>query len=293
MRRRCIEILDIDQTKVQALNEPDDNDEYPLYTHEYIHVHSCGVSSQVYHEFSRPDGSPDYMLNMIADGSIHYNVGDSPDGETFLATKGSIIIYKPLEPQYLTEMTQNITRYWVHFLGFGIPQILNECHLSEGRFYKVKDIKNLEEIFLKILAEVQSSSEYKIIKCNAYLLDLLSETARLIDNGSHCDKLSAQLAPALKIINTQYRKSLNIDELAAICYMSKYHFIRAFKEHTGCTPYSYLTNVRINAAKNLLKNTNIKVGNISDAVGISNQLYFSKIFKKHTGKSPNEYRYGK
>lgn len=289
-----MEILDIDQTKVQALNEPDDNDEYPLYMHEYMHVHSCGVSSQSSHEFSRPDGSPDYMLNMIADGSIHYNVSDSPSEETFLATKGNLVIYKPLEPQYMTEMTQNITRYWIHFVGFGIPQILDECHLSKGRFYKVKNIKYLEEIFLKILAEMQSPSEYKIIKCNSYLLDLLSEMARLIDNDHHYNKqINTQLAPALKIINTQYKKTLNIDELAAMCYMSKYHFIRAFKEHTGCTPYSYLTNVRINAAKDLLKNTNINVGNISDAVGISDNLYFSKLFKKHTGKAPKEYRNGK
>lgn len=289
-----MEILDIDQTKVQALNEPDDNDEYPLYMHEYMHVHSCGVSSQYFNEFSRTDGSPDYMINMIAEGSVRYNTSDSPNGETFLATKGNIIIYKPSEPQYLTDMTQNITRYWVHFLGFGIPQILDECHLNKERFYKVKNIKNLEEIFLKILAEAQSSSEYKVIKCNAYLLDLLSEMARLIDNGPHYDKqMSSQLTPALKIINTQYKKALNIDELASICYMSKYHFIRAFKEQTGCTPYSYLTNVRINIAKDLLKNTNINVGNISDAVGISDNLYFSKLFKKHTGKSPKEYRKGK
>ncbi len=287
---RCVPISDFDFSKVQGLNEPD-HDEYAMCAGNYIHVHSCGVSSCVAHDFCRPDGSLDYMLNMVAEGSLHYNIHDTADGDTFKATKGSIVIYRPGEPQFLTKVSPNITRYWIHFLGFGAQKTLEQCHLDEARFYKVKDVNALEEIFLKILSEVQSTSEYKIVKCNAYLLDLLSEIARLIENGPHYDKqLNERLAPALKVINTQYRKNLNIEELASLCYMSKYHFIRAFKDYTGCTPYSYLTNVRINVAKDLLRNSNIKIGNISDAVGIPDQLYFSKLFKRHTGKSPNEFR---
>lgn len=286
----CFKISEIDLTKVQALNEPD-HDECNMHGNNYIHVHSCGISSQEHRYFSRPTGSPDYMLNMVAEGSLYYNCDDDKDGDTYLATKGSIVIFKPGEPQYLTNSSPDITRYWVHFLGYGAQHILEECHLDKERFYKVKYVKSLEELFLKTLSEIQSMSDYKAIKCNAYLLDLLSEIARLIDSGAHYDKqLNVRLAPVLKMINTQYRKDLNLDELANLCYMSKYHFIRAFKDCTGYTPYSYLTNVRINVAKDLLKNSSVKIGNISDAVGIPDQLYFSKLFKKHTGKSPNEYR---
>lgn len=71
----CFKISEIDLTKVQALNEPD-HDECNMYGNNYIHVHSCGISSQEHRCFSRPTGSPDYMLNMVAEGSLYYNCDD-------------------------------------------------------------------------------------------------------------------------------------------------------------------------------------------------------------------------
>ncbi len=275
----------------QFLNEPDD-DENLILTRDYIHVHSCGVANSLKgHTFSRENGTPDYMLNFIADGSFVYNNDKTGISEYYKAEKGAVIIYKPNESQMFSGLDYKATRYWIHFLGYGVSKLLSDCNLNDKRFYEVSNVKPIEQIFLKIINEMQSSNEYKFIKCNSYLLDLLSEIARLIHNNNvNNGQLVKQLSPAINTITTCYQKNIDIEDLASRCLMSKYHFIRSFKTLTGLTPYAYLTNVRITAAKDLLKSTNIKIGSIADSVGIPDQLYFSKLFKKHAGLTPSEYR---
>ena len=275
----------------QFTNETDD-DEYLILNRDYIHVHSCGVSdSHKGHTFSRNDGTPDYMLNFIAEGSFVYNNDSTGISKHYKAEKGTVVIYKPNESQMFSGLSHKATRYWIHFLGYGVEELLSDCNLDKKRFYKVSNIKPIEQIFLKIINEMQSANEYKFIKCNSYLLDLLSEISRLVhNNGATNGQMVKQLSPAISTINTCYQKNIDIEDLASRCLMSKYHFIRSFKALTGLTPYAYLTNVRITAAKDLLKSTNIKIGSIADSIGIPDQLYFSKLFKKHTGLTPSEYR---
>lgn len=67
-------------------------------------------------------------------------------------------------------------------------------------------------------------------------------------------------------------------------------FIRCFKDFTGSSPQAYLTDMRIEQAKDLLSNTSFQIAEIAELVGYSDPLYFSRIFKKKTGYSPNEYK---
>ena len=71
---------------------------------------------------------------------------------------------------------------------------------------------------------------------------------------------------------------------------NKDHFRRVFKEYTGTTPVEYLTKLRINCAKNMLKNRDgRKIKEVAFESGFSDYLYFAKVFKKYTGKTPGEY----
>lgn len=71
----------------------------------------------------------------------------------------------------------------------------------------------------------------------------------------------------------------------------KDYFRRCFKEATGKTPTQYLTELRINRAKQLLSdNKMFSVSSIAENCGFSDSLYFSTCFKKHVGVSPLNYR---
>jgi transcriptional regulator GlxA family with amidase domain len=72
--------------------------------------------------------------------------------------------------------------------------------------------------------------------------------------------------------------------------MSKYHFIRVFKETTGVSPMKHLLSVRLSAAKALLRRTDLSVQEIAKEVGYENALTFSRVFKNSEDIAPSEYR---
>lgn len=279
--------------ELYALNEPDES--YPLVQHQkdYIHVHSCGIYPNIETEFSRSGGSPDYMLTFIAKGSAYFNAGDTANGPFAKVDNGGVVIYKPHEPQYLKNFSPVISRCWIHFLGYGIPELLKTCRLDTQRFYTVMDTQKIEMMFLTIIKEMQSGLEFREIKCNAHLIDLLSEIARQNKTNAkkHNNILHIRLSPAMDTINTQYHSDLSVEALAELCGLSKYHFIRLFKSYTNLSPHAYLTRLRVNCSKELLLSTDMKIGSIAEAVGFKDPLYFSKVFSKYTGKTPLEYRH--
>lgn len=73
-------------------------------------------------------------------------------------------------------------------------------------------------------------------------------------------------------------------------HINESYFSRTFKKECGNSVISYITNLRINKAKELLATSNLKTFEISEAVGIHDPAYFSVLFKKNTGMSPKAYR---
>lgn len=94
----------------------------------------------------------------------------------------------------------------------------------------------------------------------------------------------------LEYIEKNIDKKLTIDELAEICRMSKYHFIRKFKKVYSETPYGYISRVKVNKAKALLLSSNHTVDEISILVGFNDTNTFIRSFKKYTGETPHRYR---
>lgn len=95
----------------------------------------------------------------------------------------------------------------------------------------------------------------------------------------------------LHFIQENYRDSgLSLDSLADEFHLSRTYISRLFKEHVEDNFIDYLINIRIEAAKRLLKDKSIKINDISDAVGYTYSRSFTRTFKKYTGLTPTEYR---
>jgi AraC-like DNA-binding protein len=101
-----------------------------------------------------------------------------------------------------------------------------------------------------------------------------------------------ELEATVHYFNESFAKDICIEEYAKNQHMSVCWFIRSFKRYMGVTPMQYITSIRINKAKELLKNTNYSIQEISGLVGYENPLYFSRIFRKQIGCSPSGYRKG-
>jgi len=87
-----------------------------------------------------------------------------------------------------------------------------------------------------------------------------------------------------------YADPLDLDALAAIAGLSKFHFQRLFKATYGRTPAAYVSERRIERAQDLLRATNLTVTEVCHAVGFSSLGSFSTRFRDLVGETPSEFQ---
>ncbi len=95
---------------------------------------------------------------------------------------------------------------------------------------------------------------------------------------------------AREYMDERYHLPLQLDQIAQQAFFSPYHFLRLFREAFQCTPHQYLTERRIEKAKQLLKGSALSVTEICFEVGFQSLGSFSSLFHKHAGQSPSLYR---
>jgi transcriptional regulator GlxA family with amidase domain len=91
-------------------------------------------------------------------------------------------------------------------------------------------------------------------------------------------------------LQDHYDKPLNIEALAHQFDLSVRSLNRRFKDASQQTPKQYIQDLRVDAAKELLRKTNLSIGDIATHVGYQDVSYFSEIFKRKMGSNPKLYR---
>lgn len=91
-------------------------------------------------------------------------------------------------------------------------------------------------------------------------------------------------------IDRHYEMPLNLEQLATVAGVSKFHFVRCFEAAYGDTPMRYLTRRRIERAQDLLRNANLTVTEVCMLVGFASLGSFSSRFRQVVGESPAAYR---
>jgi AraC family transcriptional regulator, arabinose operon regulatory protein len=269
------------------------NDDENIVDTQYdISINSCGRYELVKRkEFKtvRPGGREDFQLFYVARGMAIFSF----NGEEKVANEGSIALYLPGEDQsycYSSETSPVI--YWLHFSGFNAIKLLEENGLSNGSIFSVGIKNDLSLIFDKIIKELQLAQGKYFELCNLYIKELFTLCSRyLIEAASATFKQNIILEEAIKYFNQNFNTCINIKEYANSSNISCCWFIRSFRKYTGTTPTQYITNIRINKAKNLLHSSSFTISEIADLIGYQNPLYFSRIFKKNVGLAPVDYRH--
>lgn len=85
-------------------------------------------------------------------------------------------------------------------------------------------------------------------------------------------------------------KKIKLAEAADSVMISERTLIRHFKKKLGITPHAYLQGIRIDSAKNMLRETNLRIGKVAERVGYSDVAFFQQVFRNHVGVSPTVFR---
>ncbi|MBO5050865.1 MAG: helix-turn-helix transcriptional regulator [Clostridia bacterium] len=110
------------------------------------------------------------------------------------------------------------------------------------------------------------------------------------EQGNHYTCTDDIVSGCIDFLEKNYSTKIHLDELANHFHISKQWLISKFKKHVKKTPIQYLQDIRLQYGKELLRDTDLPVGEIAAACGFENVYYFSSSFKRSIGLSPLEYR---
>ena len=150
------------------------------------------------------------------------------------------------------------------------------------------NLPQLEDAYFR--SRAVSAEQYRAV---VRLLEIFAEHFSLIVNQialHECNRDSRIVRRAKDYIADHKFDAIKLEQIARALNVSKFHFCRRFKLETGLTFVEYLSRGRIEQAKLLLHNKNMRVSEIAYEVGFQSLTHFNRTFRKLVGSSPTEYR---
>jgi len=125
------------------------------------------------------------------------------------------------------------------------------------------------------------------------LLSIFGQHISILSNQILMQRASAEppaIARAKQFIQEHQSEDLSLGLVAKAVNMSVFYFCKMFKKTIGLNFTDYVSRVRVEKAKNLLLNRNLRISEIAYEVGFQSLTHFNRIFKKVAGQSPTDYR---
>ena len=238
----------------------------------------------------------EYIIYLVRQGEMYL----SEDNVRYHLTPGDFLILDP-DKIHVGERATHCEYYYIHF---------QDASMKKN---KMTNEQTTEIILRKRMQSMQSNSctlsDQKINEgiasqrnrmegyhnlCSCQILEMMVLVSR---------QFLTSIAQENGIMIGNYRKVCDILDYLNNCYQEPIYGVsieeqfcgnfdymnRIFRKTTGKTIFQYLTEVRISHAKELLGTTSLKVAQISEKVGFSDESYFSKVFKRCTGMTPMNY----
>lgn len=194
-----------------------------------------------------------------------------------------------------TDKTEELVKAWNGFFHavkseWIKPGVFEECM---GSFLKevkktYRNVLTEEEERLNRLADWYSFPKLEVYETE--FMEWLLALHERINNQFDTNKNKQKIKQAMDYIQENYDKDLNMAVVSNHISMNYSLFSYLFKEYTGSNFVNYLKGIRMEEAKKLLAETDLRIIEISAKVGYDNEKHFMKIFKASCGVSPSEYR---
>ncbi|SDA90346.1 helix-turn-helix domain-containing protein [Mesorhizobium qingshengii] len=97
----------------------------------------------------------------------------------------------------------------------------------------------------------------------------------------------------LAFLNENFSRKLALAEMAAVCELSPYHFVRAFSKTFGAPPHQYVLDLRLDFAERLLLDKRLTIADIAHLSGFSSQSHFTTVMKRYRHLTPLQVRSSK
>jgi len=139
--------------------------------------------------------------------------------------------------------------------------------------------KRLRSDLLTACSDVVSS-DTELEKEHSFetIMGLLFANENIIDNRVH--KNIHGIKRCIEMMSDSPYDKHDLNTLAKTANMSKFHFIRSFKDATGTTPHAYLNMLRVERARRMILNSEMTIADIATECGFADQAHFTRAYKK-------------
>lgn len=181
---------------------------------------------------------------------------------------------------------------WIHFNG----AIMGRYYLYfsqkyEDAVFRTSGPSPYIELLQQMMELIGEHSAVTELKVSNLLNNLVTQI--LIYNSTEneiSNSVESKINDIKDYIDSHLNDKLTLDNLSRQFYISKFYLSREFKRVTGSTINDYTTNKRINRAKHLLRFSDLRIEEISQACGVEDSSYFNRVFKSAEGMTAREYR---
>lgn len=243
-----------------------------------VRINDCGLLEfqDIDYQMYRPLWEKDYQLLYIVEGTGQFYF----DNCHTAVPAGSAVLYAPGETQkYGYTKAEGALVWFCHFAGKGIEALLSDCPIPTSAPLVVEGSQEMHARFDSLIPSAMDTCG--IVGAAIALLSLLQSISRCATQEKSTRE--DPIAPVFADIRQNYMYDRSIEEYAAMCHLSKYHFLRLFKQKAGVTPVVYRNEYRLAVAEQLLAHSNLTVEAAAVTVGFSSAAYFCRVYKKSRG----------
>lgn len=246
------------------------------------------------HSFG-PASRNHYLFHFVLSGTGKL-MADNAKGETQtyqIKSGQGFMIFPRQITTYIADQHLPWEYVWIEFDGLRAKEIVELAGLSlDNPVYRAHSKELREEMKKEMLymAEHGDESPFHLIGHLYLFIDYMSRSSVSMRLSSEGRVRDFYIKEALTYIEQNFQNDISVEGIAKSCGLNRSYFGRIFKDAIGKSPKEFIMDYRMVKATELLKLTDLTIGDIGNAVGYPNQLHFSRAFKHTYGMSPREWR---
>lgn len=233
----------------------------------------------------RPAGTGDILIMFFYDETIIRSARG-----TTLQPPNSLMIWPRAAGHYYGNPDKPWNHSWTHCDGTVIRDLLAHEKLSLNTVIPNISAGVVENYLMALHLELTACQPPDAVIVRNIIHNWFREIRRLMQARKSQVSVPPRLLEVRWHMQTHFVEPLTLSLLARQACLSVPHFSAEFKRHFGISPIESLIQLRMRHATYLLRDHNLRVGDVADRTGYPDHYYFSRLFKKRFGVSPLAYR---
>jgi len=233
--------------------------------------------------YRRREASEVFAVELVLEGSMLFIQND----KKYRVMAGSVfLVHHGQNNEFTTGSEGHCHRLACSFSGHELNGLLNTTKLTKHDVIKLNNFELVEKTMRECFDELKEKRTGFRRRASILGYKLLLELEENLEQINTPDLLLR----AVDLMEHHLSQQLSLKKIAKALNSAPTSLNRVFQQHFKISPINYFINLKIEAAKSLLLDTNMQIQEVAQNTGYSSALYFSSEFKKRTGLSPREFR---